>query len=142
MESGRVSVFFYGSFINLKVLEEGGLHPEKVEVARLSGYDIRIRPLANVEASSQHCVYGILCRATHAQLSRLYGQDWVGDYLPYPVLAETLEGKLAPALCYIAPSPKLSQAADDYVGRIVDPAREHGFPDWYIERLESFRPAS
>jgi len=26
-----------------------------------------------------------------------------------------------------------------YVDRIVKPAREFGFPGWYVERLESFR---
>ena len=31
-------------------------------------------------------------------------------------------------------------AADDYVERIVAPAIAYGFPMWYIERLESFRP--
>jgi hypothetical protein len=28
----------------------------------------------------------------------------------------------------------------DYVDRIVGPAAEFGFPRWYIERLERFRP--
>jgi hypothetical protein len=27
-----------------------------------------------------------------------------------------------------------------YVERIVEPARRHGFPDWYIARLEACRP--
>jgi hypothetical protein len=31
-------------------------------------------------------------------------------------------------------------AANDYIDRIVAPAKEFGFPDWHIERLERFRP--
>ena len=31
-------------------------------------------------------------------------------------------------------------ASREYVLRIVGPAREQGFPDWYIERLEGFLP--
>jgi len=31
------------------------------------------------------------------------------------------------------------EADPDYVGRVVGPAREARFPDWYLERLESFR---
>jgi hypothetical protein len=27
----------------------------------------------------------------------------------------------------------------DYLDRIIAPAREYGFPAWYIERLEKFR---
>jgi hypothetical protein len=30
--------------------------------------------------------------------------------------------------------------SNDYIDRIVGPAKEYGFPDWYIARLESFRP--
>ena len=29
--------------------------------------------------------------------------------------------------------------AGDYLDRILGPARDHGFPQWYIDRLESFR---
>jgi hypothetical protein len=44
------------------------------------------------------------------------------------------------ALCYIAPSLTPQPATDDYIDRIVKPAREYGFPDWYVSRLDSFRP--
>jgi len=108
--------------------------------ARLNGFDIQIRPLANLVRSGRHCVYGIVAPATHEQLRRLYSQDWVGTYLPEAVLVETPDGTLRPALCFIAPSPEERPAADDYIDRIVGPARKYGFPDWYVARLESFRP--
>jgi aminoglycoside 6'-N-acetyltransferase I len=132
--------FFYGSFINLDVLKQAGYVPGRVEVARLHGFDIRIRPLANLVRSERHSVYGILATATHEQLRRLYAQGWVGTYLPEPVLVETRDGTWRPALCYIAPSSEDRPASDDYIDRIVGPARGHGFPDWYVARLESFRP--
>jgi len=135
-----VLTFFYGSFINPDVLAQVGLVPAEVEVARLPGFDIRIEPLANLVRSERDCVYGIVTRPTHAELARLYSQDWVGTYLPEAVLVQTLDGRWQPALCYIAPSPRRSAAANDYIDRIAGPARELGFPAWYIERLESFRP--
>ncbi len=139
MAGPKVWVFFYGSFINRQVLREVDLVPERVEVGRLWGFDIRIQPLANLVRSDRHCVYGIICQATHAELGRLYGQEWVGSYLPEAVLVETEGGRLLPALCYIAPSPEPAAAAGDYLDRITGPAREYGFPDWYVDRLESFR---
>jgi len=142
MAEPSVWTFFYGSFINLEVLEAQGLVPERHEVARLSGFDIRIRPLANLVRAERHCVYGILATATHGQLGRLYdyARDGLGGtYLPEAVLAETLAGTLRPALCYIDPSPEPAPATGDYVDRIVGPARDFGFPAWYIERLERFR---
>jgi hypothetical protein len=59
---------------------------------------------------------------------------------PAAVLVQTRDGKWRAALCYLAPSPEPRPAAEDYLDRIVTPARAYGFPDWYIARLESFRP--
>jgi hypothetical protein len=142
MAEPKVWVFFYGSFINLDVLRRGGLVPDLVEVARLDGFDIVIHPLANLVRSDQHSVYGILVKATHAELGRLYdyARDKLGGtYLPEAVLAETTGG-WRPALCYIAPQMEPGTPSNDYIDRIVIPARQHGFPVWYLARLETFRP--
>ncbi len=69
----KVWIFFYGSYMNLAVLQEMNYMPEKWAVAKLSGFDIVIRPRANLIRS------------------------------------------------------------------IVKPAKEFGFPEWYIKQLESFR---
>ena len=63
----------------------------------------------------------------------------MGVYLPHPVIVTTEDGKGRLALCYIAPAMSGEPPAGDYVDRIVGPARSHGFPQWYIERLERFR---
>jgi hypothetical protein len=142
MVEPKVWVFFYGSFINLDVLRGVGLVPDRVEVAQLAGFDIVLRPLANLVRSDQHSVYGILATATHAELGRLYAyaQDQLGGtYLPEAVLVE-VGGTWRPALCYIAAEMEPSAASNDYIDRIVIPARQHGFPDWYVARLEAFRP--
>jgi hypothetical protein len=139
----KVATFFYGSYINLDVLREIDLIPDRVEVARLPGFDIQILPLANLVASDQHTVYGVLATFTHAELEVLYGHALSvlgGRYLPHPVLTYTLSGQIEPALCYMAPELVPGPASADYLGRIVEPAREHGFPAWYISRLQSFLP--
>jgi hypothetical protein len=143
MSQPRVWTFFYGSYINLNVLKEVNYTPEQWAAARLYGYDIRIQPRANLVRSDQHSVYGIIATATHAELERLYAhaKDILGElYLPEAVLVETLDGKWQPALCYICPAMEARPAANDYIDRIAGPARDYGFPDWYIQRLESFRP--
>jgi hypothetical protein len=95
-----VWTFFYGSYINMEVLREVNYAPEKWEAARLAGFDVCIRPRANLVRSNQHSVYGILATGTHAELDRLYARakDVLGEiYLPEAVLAETLDGKWRPA---------------------------------------------
>jgi hypothetical protein len=146
MSEPKVWVFFYGSYINRAVLAEVGLVPQRWEVARLGGFDIEIRPRANLVRSEPHCVWGIVATATHGELARLYAhaRDVLGEtYLPEAVLVQTRDGKWLPALCYLCPQMQPRPAEDDYLERITAPARDYGFPDWYVARIESFRtPAS
>ncbi len=138
----EIWTFFYGSYINFDVLREVDFIPKKWEVARLAGFDIVIQPRANLLRSDRNFVYGILATGTHAELGRLYthAKDVLGEtYLPEAVLAETLDGKYKPALCYICSEMTRRPASNDYIDRIVAPARKYGFPDWYIQHLQSFR---
>jgi hypothetical protein len=130
--------------MNRGVLAESALGDVELEPARLSGWDIAIRPRANLIRAESASVHGLLARATHDELKRLYAhaQDVLGElYLPEAVLTETRTGTWRAALCYICPemAPRAADAA--YVDRIVDAACEHGLPADYVARLESFRPA-
>ena len=122
------------------MLADVDLRPDRFEVARLDGFDIRIAPRANLVAAPGRSVYGLVAEATHAELARLYAhaQDVLGEtYLPHPVLVQTTGGAWLTALCYVAAEMTPRPPDPAYVARIVAPAREHGFPAWYIERLES-----
>jgi hypothetical protein len=143
MVAPKIWVFFYGSYMNLAVLREVELIPDGVEAARVAGWAIDIRPRANMVRSPLEAVHGVLARATHAELARLYAHahDVLGEiYLPEAVLAETPDGRWRAALCYICPEMLPRPAENAYVGRIADAAREHGLPAAYVARLESFRP--
>ncbi len=140
MSEPRVRVFFYGSYMNRTVLREANLEIDRFEVARLDGYDIQIAPRANLVVSSERCVYGVLAEATHAELARLYAhaKGVLGEeYLPHPVLVQITSGAWLSALCYLAPAMDPGPPDPAYVDRIVQPAREFRFPDWYILRLEA-----
>jgi hypothetical protein len=137
----KVVTFFYGSYMNPRVLNEVDLIPDRLDVARLPGFDIEIRPLANLVPSDQHTVYGVLATATHRELARLYdhARDVLGGaYLPQAVLTYSVSGQAEPALCYVAPRLEAGPASPEYVRRILEPARNYGFPAWYIKRLEAF----
>jgi hypothetical protein len=143
MNDPKVAVFFYGSYMNAEVLKEARLSPERFEPTMLDRFEIVIRPLANLHRSDRGRVYGVLTFATHAELERLYAharEVLGGDYVPFPVVVTVRSGELVPALCYLAPRLDSKPASNDYVSRIVEPARQHGFPDSYIRHLESFRP--
>lgn len=137
----EVWVFFYGSYMNFGVLREVDIVPEEWGVARLPGFDIRIEPRANLIRSDENCVYGILTKATHAALTRLYAhaQNVLGElYLPEAVLVQTDSGLWRPALCYICPRMVTQPPDNAYVERVLEPARQFDFPQAYVARLESF----
>jgi hypothetical protein len=143
MSEQRIWTFFYGSFIDLSIHRVLDVALEKYEPARLSGFDIRVQPLANLIRSDRDCVYGIVALASHDQLRRLYdyAKKELGTvYFPEPVLVETFDGKWRPALCYIAPEMEPRPPSNEYIEHIVEPAKQYGFPDWYIARLEKFCP--
>ena len=125
------------------VLKSVDYVPEQVFTAKLSGYDIDINPLANLIRSDAHSVYGIVASGTHAELDRLYGeyvQARLGaTYLPFPVVCEKSDGSLIPALCYLRSGMATGQPSDDYLDKIIRPAKGYGFPQWYLTRLEAFR---
>jgi hypothetical protein len=58
--------------------------------------------------------------------------------LPEAVSVQTMDGKWRPALCFIAEDLETRAADPAYVNRILQPARELGFPAWYIRKLEAF----
>lgn len=141
--ANQIWTFYYGSNMDLEVLKAVDYVPEQVEVARLYGYDIVVAPLANLIRSEQHCVYGILATGTHEELERLYGsyvRDKLGAvYLPEAVICEKQDGSQMPALCYLSPPQDPAPVSEDYLEKLLRPALRFGFPQWYIDKLESFR---
>ena len=136
--------FFYGSWINLKILKEKDFFPDHYEVARLHGFDISIQPLANIFPSESCTVYGILLATTrekhHRMLTALTTLGAMGTiYLPQAVLVETSDGKWKAALCYTSSREEPKPSPPDYLDPLVHSAKEWGFPEWYIKHLESFR---
>jgi catechol 2,3-dioxygenase-like lactoylglutathione lyase family enzyme len=142
MQPRRVNVFFYGSYIDEGVLSEHGFEPDDVRLAELRGYDVRIDPLTRLVQDADHSVFGILCRATHAELDALYASPWMKAYLPEPIIVTLADGTTMPALTYLPDGPVISATQPPgYVEGILAAGLAHGFPEWYLHRLATFRTA-
>ena len=76
---------------------------------------------------------------SHEELNKLYSRGGVGVFLPEAVVVETSNNRMLPAICYMPPGRKNDPADLVYVEHIIKAAREHGFPKWYLSRLEKFR---
>jgi orotate phosphoribosyltransferase len=138
-----VWVFFYGSYMNRAVLAEVELRPGHFLPARVSGFEIRIAPRANLVRAPGATVFGALATASHAELERLYAhaREVLGEvYLPEAVTAVEASGLQRPALCYVAHEMHERPAEAAYVERVIAGARELGAPPDYLERLAAFLP--
>ena len=143
MSGEPIWVFFYGSYMNRAVLAEVELRPAQFLPARVTGFDVRIAPRANLVRAPGCTVFGALATATHAELERLYAhaRDVLGEvYLPEAIVAEDAAGASRPALCYLAHDMVERPAEAAYVERVIAGARELGAPLEYLERLAAFLP--
>ena len=143
MSEKRVQVFFYGLYMDFDVLRRFGDIPEVWEVAKLRGYDFRVASWGYLARSDRDSVYGTLVGVTHEELEQLYGPSntfLTSRYVPEPVLVETADGKWAAALCYVSTSAPEGPVNADYVDKMVALSEKLGFPQWYTERLASYRP--
>ena len=140
MTEERVRVFFYGTFMDRAVLAQHGIDSPAVVPARLIGYELFIRPRVNLRRLDRSCVYGAVARVSHDELGKLYaGLEMVFGYkyLPRPVLVETNDNILLPALCYIAPRMDESAPEPNYVKQLAACVRGLGLPEWYAAYVES-----
>ncbi len=119
-----------------EVVTNAGFVTEKIDVARLSGYDICLDPHANIFKRPFASVYGIVVNVTHEDLNRMYGATGVGAFLPEAVLVDTLNDRYLPALCYM-PSKRNDEKPDQaYLLRLIEAATFRALPTEYINRLK------
>lgn len=134
MSDRRIDVFFYGLFMDAEVLREKGAVPARGRQAYVDDFGLRIGRRATLVPSVGTRAYGMLFALTHAELDRLYDAPGLEQYQPEAVLARSLDGTMAPALCY-----NLGQAPEErnseYAARLQRILRELGFPPEYIASI-------
>ena len=143
MSRRRVDVFYYGSYMNDKVLAEAGMADRPRLVASLQDYALHIGPMANLVPAAGRTAFGLVIPCDHDELERLYGQEAMkllgSRYLPEAILVRDTAGRYLPVLTYISHDLEPGPADPAYMDRILEPARTHGFPGWFLEHIASFR---
>jgi hypothetical protein len=140
MTESRAWIFFYGTFMDPAVLNAQGIECNEVIPAKLSAYELRLRPRANLIANDGAVVYGSIAKLKHDDIAKLYQDldDRFGlKYLPEAVLPETLSGTYKPALCYICSHMEDSAPDPAYLSQMVAAIRAVGLPEWYAEHVKS-----
>jgi Gamma-glutamyl cyclotransferase, AIG2-like len=129
----RVDAFFYGLFMDVDVLRESGVAPVDPRRAYVDGFALRLGRRATLLPLAGARAYGVIYALTHAELERLYTAPGLEQYRPEAVLAQSLEGTPAPALCYnLREAPPPHERNPEYAARLRRALARHGFPHEYV----------
>ena len=136
MPPRRVSVFFYGLFMDAELLRARGAEPDGVGIASAPGFALRVGRRATLVPAAGDRAYGVVMELTHDELDRLYADPSVSAYRPEAVLAELADGGLVPALCYnLVEPPAPDEANAEYAAKLRDLASRLGLPADYVARI-------
>jgi hypothetical protein len=137
MGARRITIFFYGLFMDPDLLRAKGLDPVHPRRGRVRGMGLRIGNRAALEMETGGEVYGILVELTHAEIERLYADPGVAAYRPEAVLAEPDDGPPIAALCFNLPSaPDRHERNPEYVRRLRELAGRLNLPAHYVEGIQ------
>ena len=132
----RISVFFYGLFMDAEALRAQGISPTSPRRGRVQGYSLRIGQRATLIPDPHGCVYGVLMDLSHNEIERLYAEPSVRVYRPEAVVAELDDGSRVATLCFNLPEPPgLDERNDMYAQRLRDLASRLELPVTYVERI-------
>jgi hypothetical protein len=136
-QARRVNVFFYGLFMNERVLQEKGINPVNRRLASVDNFSLVIGTRATLVPDEAGRVYGLLYSLTHSEVDALYTEPSVSAYRPEAVLAELGDGEIAAALCFNLPVPPPPEERNpQYAAKLKELAARIGLPQDYVSRIQ------
>ena len=132
-------VFFYGLFMDERLLVTKGIKPTNISVGFVNGYGLHIGERATLVRRPNGRAYGAVMDIAPNEATELYAEDSVADYLPEPVTVELMDGTQVEATCYNLPSAKVTGTNKDYAESLLKVANRLGLPDYYIDQIRQAR---
>ena len=131
-----MDVFFYGLFMDRRVLEAQNFTPSNLRKARLGGYRISIGQRSTPVQEKGGYVYGVLADLSADEVLTLYSDPSVSEYQPESATVSLADGREQLAICYLLPADKLSPGADaSYAQKLHKLATALKFPASYLEEI-------
>lgn len=112
-----------------------GIEPSDVKLGFVDGYGLRIGKRATLVRRPDSRAYGAMMNIAPSEVTELYAEESVADYLPEPVIVEFMDGTQVEATCYNLPGDKVIGANKEYAESLLDVATELGFPDSYLDQI-------
>lgn len=137
MDERLLEVFFYGLFMDEKLLEGKGVQPTDIRPAVIPGFALRIGARAALIPTPAGQVHGLLMKLSHADIERLYSEPSVRAYRVEPVLAIANDGARVAALCYnLAAPPSPDERNAEYASKLRSLAQRVGLPSDYVASIQ------
>ena len=136
MSAEEAVVFFYGLFMDERLLASKGIHPSRATVGYVDGYALRIGARATLVPDEGNRAYGILMRLRARDVTALYSDGSVADYVSEPVSVVLPDGTSESAVCYNLPKSKLSGTNSEYARSLLALAGKLGLPGDYLRQIE------
>ena len=130
-----MKVFFYGLFMDERLLASKGVKTSEVLSGFVDGYGLRIGERATLVRVPASRAWGAVMDIAASDLAELYSEDSVADYLPEPVTVELMDGAQVEATCYMLPGDKVTGTNKDYAMRLLSVARHLGLPESYLDEI-------
>ncbi len=128
-------IFFYGLFMDERLLATKSITPTSKVIGYLDGFDLRVGERATLFRQPGGRAYGVVMDILPGEVSDLYSEDSVADYLPEPVTVEALDGSRLDAACYNLPPNKVTGTNKAYAKSLHEVAVRLGFPDSYLDQI-------
>jgi len=130
-----VRVFFYGLFMDEKLLASKGIQPADIRRGFVEGYGLRIGERGTLVRDAGSRAYGLVMNVAPGEAAKLYAEESVADYLPEPVIVDTMDGAQVDATCYNLPVDKVTGTNKEYAESLLDLATRLGFPGSYLDEI-------
>lgn len=130
------TVFFYGLFMDEKLLKEKGFRPTKPKLAYLEGYHLKIGERATLIKSAGERAYGTIMTLEDEELNKLYSEPSVADYCAEKVMVTTLDNDSIAAVVYNLPVEMLSGQNKQYAKQLANVAKDIGLPKAYVKKIQ------
>ncbi len=128
-------VFFYGLFMDERLLATKGIEPSEIRIGFVNGYALRIGERATLVRRPGSRAYGVIMEIAPGEAKELYAEPSVADYQPEPVIAELVDGTRVDAVCYNLPGDRVTGANREYAESLLSVATRLGFPDSYLDEI-------
>ena len=135
-------VFFYGLFMDVRLLTVKGLRPANARMAHLPDYTLKIGNRASLVPKSGERAYGLIISVHTDTLESLYAEASVADYEPEAVEVVLEDGEIATAICYNLPAESLTGTNAVYATALFELGTSIGLPDSYLQKLKKMAQTS